>query len=98
MQTYIAGFNQSSSPNNHIYAYSQGQLEVVVPLPKIIVEIGTGTVAPKEQLVYLTTRDDDVDSGVGFIAIDLKTKTVVVNVGLDDLVQMYVILPNLCGI
>lgn len=68
---------RKANGENHIYTLTRtGQLDLVMSLPGTTVEIGTSAWDPAAQYAYLTYRDDDTNSGVGLITIDVRGTTV----------------------
>ena len=70
--TFVGGFDLQNQLN-HVYRLeSNGTLSSIVALPKLIVESSIGSYCPVTYTMFLTIRDDDVESDMALIKVDLQ--------------------------
>jgi hypothetical protein len=83
--TWINGFDENKQLNSIYKLESDGTLTSTVELPKMIVETGRSTYCQKGHVFFLTLRDDDTESGIALIRVDMHAKKLIgTKVPLED--------------
>lgn len=84
----VNGFNVSSQANG-VYTYENGRLTLTVPLPGLVVDLGTAVLCDGGDSLAFTARDDDSPGGVSLVRVALSRGGVVLgNVPLNMTVTM----------
>jgi hypothetical protein len=75
--TWINGFDEDKQLNSIYKLELDGTLTSTVELPKMIVETGRSAYCQKGHVFFLTLRDDDVESGIALIRVDMQAKKLI---------------------